>query len=194
MKPVFCAAGFLVPAKFSVGISTRFITVVTTLRSTFVALGVFHRLTLLSKRGVKLSIGERLHGSGDLAKLIQSYTLPEMIRKAVHEFERGAQLDFGAIRLNRKNGVKYQNWWFWHELRWESLSKYGASDSHVNLSADIKLLGANIRSEEVANVYVLEERLDRVKNKDTERWDLDSRLGVPRRSIAGTFCRRRRRR
>ncbi len=90
-----------------------------------VTLGVFHRLTLITKRGVKLSIGERLHGSGDLAQLIQGYTRPEMIRKAVREFDRGAQLDFGAIRLSRKNGVRYQNWWFWHEIRWENFSKYG---------------------------------------------------------------------
>jgi len=131
----------------------------------FVTLGVFHRLTFITKRGLKLSIGERLYGSGDLAELIQSYTLPEMMRKAVHEFERGAQLDFGAIRLSRKNGVKYQNWWFWHEIRWENLSKYGVSDTHVNLSADNKLLGANIRAEKVANVHVLEELLDRVKKK-----------------------------
>jgi hypothetical protein len=131
----------------------------------FVTLGVFHRLTLITRQGTKLSIGERLHGSGDLAELIQSYTLSEMIRKAAHEFERGVQLDFGAIRLSRKSGVKYQNWWLWHEIRWENLSKYGVSDTHVNLGAANKLFGVNIRAEKVANVHVLEELLDRVKKK-----------------------------
>jgi len=131
----------------------------------FVTLGVFHRLTLITKRGLKLSIGERLHGSGDLAELIQSYTLPEMMRKAVHEFERGAQLDCGAIRLSRKNGVKYQNWWFWHEIRWEHLSKYDVSDIRVNLRAANKLFETNISADKVANIHVLKELLDRVKKK-----------------------------
>jgi len=131
----------------------------------FVTLGAFHRLRLVTKRGVKLSIGERLHGSGDLAGLIQSYTLPEMIRKAVHEFERGAQLDFGAIRVSRKNGVSYQNWWFWHEIRWENFSKYRVSDTRVNLGAANKLLETNISADKVANIHVLNELVDRVKKK-----------------------------
>ena len=71
----------------------------------YVALGDFCRLRLITKQGVKYSIGERVHGTESLAELIQGYTVLDMARTAVREFESGVELDFGRIHLHRKNGV-----------------------------------------------------------------------------------------
>jgi len=129
----------------------------------YVALGTFYRLRLTTKHGKNLSIGERLHGAKDLSELIQSYTLAEMLQKAKHEFENGAELDFERIRISRKAGVKYHKWFRWHEIRWQDLTAYGVSDSHVNLSGARKLFKVNIPAEKVANTHVLKEILDQVR-------------------------------
>jgi len=129
----------------------------------YVPLGTFYRLRLITKQGEKLSIGERLHGANDLADLIQSHTLPEMLRKATHEFENGVPLDFGAIRVSRKDGVIYRKWFAWHTILWENFEFRGTTDAHVRVSDFKKWFGANISAEKVANVHVLEALLDRVK-------------------------------
>lgn len=129
------------------------------------SLGTFYQLKLKTRKGEKLSIGERLHGTDDLTELVQSYTLPEMVRKAIHQFENNVQLDFERIRLHRRRGVQYRKWFAWHEIRWEDLTVYGVSDTHVNLGGARKLFEVNIASEKVANVHVLEEILDQVRKK-----------------------------
>jgi len=89
--------------------------------------------------------------------------LKEMVRKAVSEFESGVELDFGKIRVSRKMGVIYRKWFAWHEIRWQDLTTYGFSDTHVNLKGTRQLLPANIAAEKVANAHVLEELLDGVR-------------------------------
>jgi len=130
-----------------------------------VALGTFYRLRLITKQGAKLSIGERVHRAETLADSIHSYTLQEMVRKAVNEFESGVELDFGRIRINRKRGVTYRKWFAWREIRWLDLATYGFSDTHVNLKGAQQMLPANIAAEKVSNTHVLEELLDRVRKK-----------------------------
>jgi hypothetical protein len=129
----------------------------------YIALGTFYRLRLVTKQGMKLSLGERLHSADVLADQIQGYTLPEMLRKALSEFESGVELDFGKIRIGRKRGVMYERWFAWHEIRWEDLTIYGVSDSHVNLGGAKRMFQVNIAAEKIANVHVLEALLDRVR-------------------------------
>jgi hypothetical protein len=129
----------------------------------YIALGTFYRLRLVTKQGTKLSLGERLHSADVLAGQIQGYTLPEMLRKALSEFESGVELDFGKIRISRKKGVRYERWFAWHEIRWEDLTLYGVSDSHVNLGGAKRIFQVNIAAEKIANIHVLEALLDRVR-------------------------------
>lgn len=129
----------------------------------YVALGTFYRLRLITKRGKNFSIGERLHGAKDLGELIQSHTLVEMLQKAKHEFENGAELDFERIRISRKAGLKYYKWFRWHEIRWQDLREYKVSDSHVNLRVAKNLFKVNIPAEKIANLHVLEHLLDGVR-------------------------------
>jgi hypothetical protein len=68
----------------------------------YLPLGTFYRLRLISKHGPRLSIGERVHNADELAELIQVFTLQKMLRKSLHEFENGIELDFGRIRISRK--------------------------------------------------------------------------------------------
>jgi uncharacterized protein DUF6585 len=86
-----------------------------------------------------------------------------MVRKAVSEFERGVELDFGYVRLQKRKGVTYRKWFAWHEIEWQDLQEYGFSSTHVNFGGASKLLRANIAAEKVANTHVLEELLDRVR-------------------------------
>jgi hypothetical protein len=129
----------------------------------YVALGTFYLLRLITKRGKNLSIGERLHDAKDLGELIQSYTLAEMLQKAKHKFENGAELNFERIRIGRKAGVKYHKWFRWHEIRWQDLTEYSVSDSHVNLGGAKSPFKVNIPVGKVANTHVLREILDQVR-------------------------------
>jgi hypothetical protein len=131
----------------------------------YLPLGTFYRLRLIAKHGEKLSIGERLHGAGDLAELIHSYTLPEMLRKATHEFANGQVLDFGAVRLSRRGGVVYRKWFAWREIRWKDLESYGTTDSHFRVQDFKKWFGRNISAEKVANIHVLEAMLDDIRKR-----------------------------
>jgi len=130
-----------------------------------VSLGEFCRLRLITKQGTKYSFGERVHDAESLAGLIHGYTVREMARQASSKFEHGVELDFGRIRLHRIKGVTYRKWFAWHEIRWEDLTEYGFSDTHVNLHGAKNLLRVNIAAEKVANTHVLEELFDRVRTK-----------------------------
>lgn len=129
----------------------------------YVALGEFCRLRLITKQGMKYSIGERVHGAESLAELIHSYTVAEMARKAVGEFERGVELDFRYVRIQKRKGVTYRKWFAWHEIKWQDLTEYGFSNTHVNFRGAQNLIRANIAAEKVANTHVLEELLHRVR-------------------------------
>ena len=128
----------------------------------YVPLGTLHRLRLMVKHGPGLSIGERVHGAEELTDLIQSFTLEEMLRRALHQYENGIEVDFGRIRIGRRTGVRYRKWFAWREIRWEDLTVYGVSDTHVNFSGARNLFPVNIAAEKVANVHVLEELLDKI--------------------------------
>jgi len=131
----------------------------------YLALGTFYRLRLLTKQGTKLSLGERVHAAKALAEQVQKHTLPEMLRKSLHDFENGVELDFGKICISRKKGVRYQRWFGWQDIPWEGLTTYGVSESLVNLGGAEKLFQVNIAADKVVNVHVLEELLGRVQRK-----------------------------
>jgi len=134
-----------------------------TVHAHYIPLGTFYRLRLISLHGEKLSLGERIGEADELANLIQSYTLAQMYQKVLRQLENGKEVNFGRICINRKMGIRYHKWFFWHEIRWKQLNGYSVSDSHVNIAGEGKLFKVNIPTEKIANVHVLGHLLDGVR-------------------------------
>jgi len=130
-----------------------------------IPLGTFYRLRLITKRGKKLSIGERLHAADDLMELIKSYTLKEMLRQAMHEFWAGVAVDFGAVRVHRVDGLKVRKWFQWVTIRWEELADYNISSDRTGFGRWNKRFVLRINSERIANIHVLESLLDEARRE-----------------------------
>jgi len=84
----------------------RFTYSATKQRINFIPVGTYYDMKLESMQGQKIHIGNRATEMNNLSTHIINYTLMPLYNKIVDKFNNGADLDFGAIKLNRTSGFK----------------------------------------------------------------------------------------
>jgi hypothetical protein len=135
----------------------------------YIPLGTFHRLRLVSARGQKVSLGERIGGADDLAREIAKFTWKLLLEKAMRSFENSQDVDFGKIIVSRKEGVRVRTWYDDKRIAWQEIESYEHNDAYFKIHRIKKRFAVSVSSEKIANAYVLHALLDGVMHQVWQR-------------------------
>ena len=133
-----------------------------------IPLGTYYRLKLVSIHGKRVSLGERLRRSDDLADRITRFTFEPLLQKAMQDFSADGEVDFGRIRVSRPQGVSIIKTLFDKKLRWEEIAGYDFNSVYITFHR-FKGFSWKVPSEGVPNAYVLKALLDSVMPKVWQR-------------------------
>ena len=133
-----------------------------------IPLGTYYRLKLVSIHGKRVSLGERLRRSDDLAHRITRFTFEPLLRKAMQDFSADAEVDFGRIRVSRPQGVTISKTFFDKGLRWEEIAGYDFNSVYITFHP-FKGFSWMVPSESVPNTQVLKALLDGVMQNVWQR-------------------------
>jgi hypothetical protein len=136
----------------------------------YLPLGTFYRLKMISTQGQKISLGERVRRAEELAEKIGKFTFERLLQKALHEFNGGARVDFGAILVSRAEGVTIIKWYADKKMRWDEIAGYDVTSSYLRFHRLNKRFAWDVSSERVANVPVLRALLDSVMGQVWQRF------------------------
>ena len=131
----------------------------------YIPLGTFYRLKLISAHGQKISLGERIRGADQLAQQIAKFTFNRLLQQASQQFNSGAQVDFGAIRVSRAEGLTLKKWYRKKAMRWAEIEGYDTTSYRVTFHRFGSRFAWNVASERVANIHVLRALLNGVMDQ-----------------------------
>ena len=135
----------------------------------FIPLGTFYQLKLLDQNGQKLSLGDRVGRTAQLAEKIAQYTYEPLLRKATDNFNSGAELDFGLIRVSRSAGIKIKRWSGLSTTKWADLAAYKLDAGNFYLWRTGEKHTSGLPAERIPNAWVLLGLLNAVsKTKDPD--------------------------
>jgi hypothetical protein len=90
----------------------------------FIPVGTYYHIKLVDAEGRKLSFGNRVESPGKLGPKLAEQTYPAIFRKVADQFNSGEEVDFGAIKLSRANGVKVKKLFGYKEIPWNQVSSF----------------------------------------------------------------------
>ena len=89
-----------------------------------IPLGTFHQLKLVDEHGQKMSLGDRIGRTAELAGKLNRFTFGPLTQKATQRFTSGSELNFGAIRISKSDGLKIKGWFGLNEIPWHQLAAF----------------------------------------------------------------------
>lgn len=139
------------------------------LHAEHIPLGTFYRLKLISIRGQKVSLGERIRQADELAARIAQFSFEPLMQRALQTFNSGGVVDFGAIRVSRSDGVTIVKLLSDTKIPWQEIEGYDILSSHVSFHRFHKRFASRVASDRVANLTVLRALLDGVMHHVWQR-------------------------
>jgi hypothetical protein len=134
-------------------------------RTRFIPLGEFYRLRLHNVFGHGMSLSNHFVRHEELSITILQCTSQRLAEKAVNAFNSGSTVEFGAVALNRADGITLKRWWFFKQrIPWQNLARYEVGASSVSLYLRKGFFSEpTVSAGRVANVHVLKFLLDRIE-------------------------------
>lgn len=120
-----------------------------------IPLGTYHRLKLVDVHGRTITFSERVARADVLLVWIQQKTRDEMFKKAAYLFNSGAEVDFGAVKLSKTEGVRVRRWYGEKRLRWHEIAECKFGDG-VKFRGKTMLTGCKAGADRVANLEILQ--------------------------------------
>lgn len=122
-----------------------------------VPLGAFYKIILIDLQGRKISLGDRIGRAAQLTQKLKQLTFEPLMQKAIHRFDSGAVLDFGAVLLSRSGGVSIKGW-FEKNIPWQEVvsCSLGMEDTWVGERFSITRVGKKFPQTQTIPVERLE--------------------------------------
>ncbi len=142
---------------------TRFTYSATRQSVNFIPVGTYYHLKLESAQGQKLTLGNRASGMEKLSTEILRRTLPSLLHRAVEQYNSGAEVDFGAIKLSRAGGFKTKVLFKTVEIPPDQVVDYRIEQGHFYVFRQGKRMAAiSAPLMQVPNAFALLALLDSV--------------------------------
>jgi hypothetical protein len=129
----------------------------------FIPVGTYYSYKLLDAHGKKISLGTGIAQAKALgARLIELTQLP-LLKKATEQFNNGANVDFGPIKLDRVKGITVKKWLRgWKQVPLSEVHAYTIQSGQFFIwGAGEKLLSASTLPD-IPNAFVLHALLDAI--------------------------------
>ncbi len=129
----------------------------------FIPVGTYYQLKVEGPQGQEISLGNRAAGMEKLATQMLQRTLPPLVRKAAEQFNSGAELDFGLIKLRRAGGFKSKGLFKFIEVPLNEVIDYRIESGHFYIFRQGKKFAAiSAPLAQVPNAFALLAVLDSI--------------------------------
>ena len=127
----------------------------------FIPIGTYYSFKLLDGQGGKISFGNGIAEPKALGQKLVELTQVPLLKKISHQFDNGAEVDFGAIKLNREKGFTVKKFFGgWKQVPLNTVHSYSLQSGQFYIwGADKKLVCAPAIAD-VANAFALLGLLD----------------------------------
>jgi hypothetical protein len=121
-----------------------------------IPLGEFYRLKLHNVYGHVLSFTNHFDRYEELSITVAQCTFQGLSEKALHAFNSGSPVEFGAVTISRADGVTLKRLFFRQSIPWQNILKYQFDDSSITFCLCKGLFKAPaVAARRVANLHVL---------------------------------------
>lgn len=119
-------------------------------------------IKLTDARGQKIFIGNLIQRPKELLEKLLRATFYPLLRKTTFLFDSGAELDFGAIRISKKDGLRIKKWLRFKKIPWEQVADYRIDKGHFCVWRVGQKYTIRPALNEVPNAHVLFGLLDAI--------------------------------
>jgi hypothetical protein len=134
----------------------------------FIPTGTHHTFKLEDAMGQKLSVGNRVARSAELGQKLIEMTYGPLMEKIADRYNNGQELDFGAIRVSRDEGIRVKKTIRWHSIPWEQMADYAINEGNVYIWPVGKKYVTGAALAQVPNAFVLLGLLENLTGRDTQ--------------------------
>jgi hypothetical protein len=121
----------------------------------FIPIGTYYNFRLVDADGQKIRMGTGLSNGADLAQKLLELTQVPLLRRLATQFDSGADVDCGPIRINRQNGIVVKKLFGKRQLAWSEVQSYAIQRGHFYIwrTGEKRTTGPAISS--VPNAFAL---------------------------------------
>ncbi len=127
----------------------------------FIPVGTYYKFKLIDSSGKKISFGNRVERPSALGPKLVQHTLSPLLEKAARLLRSGQEVDFGAIRISRDQGLKVKkSAWLGlgkrtEEIPWDQVSEYRIDRGHFYIFRTGQKRTTGPLISQVPNAFVL---------------------------------------
>lgn len=126
-----------------------------------IPIGTYYTFKLFDAQGKKISFGTGIEKPQVLGVKLIELTQSHLLKKACHQFDSGADVDFGPIKLNRMNGISAKKLFGgWKQLPLNDVYSYSMDKGMFFIWDSRKKLFTGEAISSVPNAFVLQGLLD----------------------------------
>jgi hypothetical protein len=97
----------------------------------FIPIGTYYWFRFVNPQGQKISFGSGIANPSSLATKLLELTHIPLVKRVASQFDSGADVDFGPIRLNRQSGVMVKkSWGRLKHIPWNEVHSYAIQRGH----------------------------------------------------------------
>lgn len=128
----------------------------------FIPVGTYYHFKFVDAEGKKLRLGNRVERPDKLGPKLVEHSYPALFKKVADQYNRGQEVDFGAIRVTRGVGVKVKKLFGSKEIPWDQISSFAIQGGcfYIWRKGEKRTRGPGLR--QVPNAFVLQGLLNSI--------------------------------
>lgn len=127
----------------------------------FIPIGTAYWIRITDNHGQRVRFGSGLVKMASLTAKVLELAQGPLLEKIATEFDAGADIEFGPIRVNRQSGVAIKKLWGrTKQIPWCEVHSYRIEEGRIYIWRKGEKRAAGIPISEVPNVFALLARLD----------------------------------
>jgi hypothetical protein len=122
----------------------------------FIPIGTYYSFKLVDGSGNKISFGNGIAQPKALGQKLVELTQEPLVKKIAHQFDNGAEVDLGAIKLNREKGLIVKKFFGgWKQVPLNTVHSYSVQSGQFYIWSNDQKLVCSPAIADVANAFAL---------------------------------------
>jgi len=133
----------------------------------FIPVGTYYHFKFVDAEGKKLRLGNRVESPGKLGPKLVEHSYPALFKKIAGQYNSGQEVDFGAIKVRRGEGIKVKKLFGTKDIPWSEVSSFAIQRGHFYIwrKGEKRTTGPTLRY--VPNAFVLQGLLNSIFKPST---------------------------
>lgn len=128
----------------------------------FIPVGTYYHFKFVDSEGRKLRLGNRVESPGKLGPKLIEHSYPALFKKVADQYNSGQEVDFGAIKVKRGEGIKVKKLFGSKGIPWDQVSSFAIQKGHFYIwrKGEKRTTGPTLRY--IPNAFVLQGLLNSI--------------------------------